>query len=76
MIYGYARVSTTGQDLAQQIAQLTDAGPCALFGHRFTVGELEGRRRQLLCQGLRYVSRRGHTKRPAQRPAIVLGEDA
>lgn len=23
MIYGYARVSTTGQDLAQQLAQLT-----------------------------------------------------
>lgn len=63
----------TGLSLDQVRAHV---GPCALFGHRFTVGELEGRRRQLLCQGLRYVSRRGHTKRPAQRPAIVLGEDA
>lgn len=68
-IFGVGQISGT-------VSFLVLVGPCALFGHRFTVGELEGRRRQLLCQGLRYVSRRGHTKRPAQRPAIVLGEDA
>ncbi|WP_233431923.1 SprT-like domain-containing protein [Sphingobium indicum] len=82
----HARLDTDGESTAPkkqktrmlkcECATCGYTGPCALFGHRFTVGELEGRRRQLLCQGLRYVSRRGHTKRPAQRPAIVLGEDA
>ncbi len=31
MIYGYARVSTDGQSVAAQVAQLTDAGAATVF---------------------------------------------
>ena len=31
MIYGYARVSTDGQSVAAQVAQLTDAGAAKVF---------------------------------------------
>jgi DNA invertase Pin-like site-specific DNA recombinase len=31
MIYGYARVSTDGQSVAAQVAQLTDAGAETTF---------------------------------------------
>ena len=36
MIYGYARVSTTGQDLAQQIARLTDAGCVKIYREKIS----------------------------------------
>ena len=65
------------KELAEELGvHAGDHGPCALFGHRFTVGKLEGRQRQLSFQGSRNASRPGYAKRPAQRPAIVLGEDA
>ncbi|WP_140419318.1 recombinase family protein, partial [Sphingobium sp. Z007] len=41
MIYGYARVSTTGQDLAQQIAQLTDAGCVKIYREKISGANAE-----------------------------------
>lgn len=36
MIYGYARVSTTDQGLAQQVAQLTDAGWVKIYREKIS----------------------------------------
>jgi hypothetical protein len=36
MIYGYARVSTSGQDLTQQIVQLEQAGCLKIFREQAT----------------------------------------
>src|SRR3546814_4588643 len=40
-LYGYARVSTTGQDLAQQIAQLTDAGCVKIYREKISGANAE-----------------------------------
>jgi len=41
MIYGYARVSTNGQDLAQQIAQLEIAGCTKIFREKISGASIE-----------------------------------
>ena len=41
MIYGYARVSTTGQDLAQQITQLEAAGCAKIYREKISGGLAE-----------------------------------
>ena len=45
MIYGYARVSTEGQSVAAQVAQLTDAGAVKVF--RETASGAQTDRREL-----------------------------
>lgn len=41
MIYGYARVSSTGQDLAQQLAQLDAAGCTKIYQEKVSGGTAE-----------------------------------
>jgi DNA invertase Pin-like site-specific DNA recombinase len=41
MIYGYARVSSTGQDLAQQLAQLGAAGCTKIYQEKVSGGTAE-----------------------------------
>ena len=41
MIYGYARVSSTGQDLAQQLAQLGAAGCTKIYQEKVSGGTVE-----------------------------------
>lgn len=41
MIYGYARVSSTGQDLAQQLAQLSAAGCTKIYQEKVSGGTAE-----------------------------------
>ena len=41
MIYGYARVSSTGQDLAQQLAQLNAAGCTKIYQEKISGGMAE-----------------------------------
>src|SRR6266566_2420140 len=45
MIYGYARVSTDGQDLAGQLFSLTTAGASKVFAEKISGAKLD--RRQL-----------------------------
>ncbi len=41
MIYGYARVSSNGQDLAQQLAQLDAAGCTKVYREKISGGTAE-----------------------------------
>lgn len=41
MIYGYARVSSTGQDLAQQLAQFDAAGCTKIYQEKVSGGTAE-----------------------------------
>ena len=41
MIYGYARVSSNGQDLAQQLAQLDTAGCTKIYREKISGGTAE-----------------------------------
>ncbi|MDR2833360.1 MAG: recombinase family protein [Streptococcaceae bacterium] len=52
MIYGYARVSTKGQDLSVQLSELKKAGASKIFAEKFTGRTLNRPEFQKLCECL------------------------